>query len=763
MADRPTGERGEGKSDSSGGVPPRVPPVVPPVVRPVVPPTVPPVAKPVVPPTVAPVVRPVVPPTVAPVIRPVVPPSVAPVLKPITPVRPPTLTPVAPVIKPISPGAPVMKPISPGAPPAMQPVATGSGRAGPGGGAAKPARESGDDARGGRPRESRGPSGAPAGMGLGPKVGLLTGLVTALCLALAVLPGLKGGGAADDDDGDFHAAGMNTAIALGTGLGGVSASSSSAAPSAQKPLESLAADLEAQIKELNLGGATRDRVTRVLAALRAGLAGKVPTKEIDALISSVTDEIKKSTGDEEKLKPLREMKQRLIKISEEFEKAGAAAGTAPKEPKAATLSRPGGASPFVPSAAWVEDLAGKVLAQSEPGVALPKSDKVTRLSPANANYYWYEAAVNGVACTIFGAPTGEAGRISGRVYVAIPTPPTKAGSAGGGSKLGLLMLILGPLLTGALGWMLAGSHGKPIKDLARELDRLGSSGDPGRRIAAHGPEANSIARSVERMVSNLKFRSQHEMADLQEVVSKEQGTAAEIHHGLMPKNPPRIGGYEVETLFKPGFEIGGDHFDYFNIDDDHLGVILLDTSVRGIPAAVVMSMARAYVRSFAPGVLSPAAVLMKVNKLLAADLSQGQYVTALYVIIDTSNGTAKVASAGHLPLVVYRHAIGKTAIVNPEGIALGLDNGPVFDRSISEVEIEMGAGDRLVLHTDGALKVQNGTGDEFGEARLYQAILQKAPMNSQAFVNFVGGAIDNFHMGTQQNDDITISTVKRLK
>jgi sigma-B regulation protein RsbU (phosphoserine phosphatase) len=239
--------------------------------------------------------------------------------------------------------------------------------------------------------------------------------------------------------------------------------------------------------------------------------------------------------------------------------------------------------------------------------------------------------------------------------------------------------------------------------------------------------------------------------------------AAQIHQSLMPKNPPRIPAWEVETLFKPGFEIGGDHFDYFRIDDTHLGVILMDTSVRGVAAAVVMSMARAYVHAAAPGVLSPAEVLTKVNRLLASDLSQGQYVTALYVVIDTESSTAKVASAGHLPLVVFRQALGKTAIVNPEGIALGLDQGPVFDRSLTEVDLDIGAGDRLVLHTDGALKVQSETGEEFGEQRLYETIQQKAPMNSQAFVNFVGGAIDQFHLNTPQNDDITISTVKRLK
>ena len=110
-----------------------------------------------------------------------------------------------------------------------------------------------------------------------------------------------------------------------------------------------------------------------------------------------------------------------------------------------------------------------------------------------------------------------------------------------------------------------------------------------------------------------------------------------------------------------------------------------------------------------------------------------------------------------------RHATGKAAKVNPDGIALGLDPGPVFDKSLQEGDIPIGVGDRIVLYTDGALTIANEMGEEFGESRFYEAVHLEAPKNSQAFVNFVGGAIDQFHLNTPQNDDITISTVKRLK
>lgn len=585
-------------------------------------------------------------------------------------------------------------------------------------------------------------------MSAGAKVGLISFVTSALVIAIAILPGMKAGGASDGR-AEFEVMGSNAARAFAAAL--TKDASSSPIGANKRDIESFLTSAAEEMKALKVGSDGRDSVM-ALVSVALGLAndpsGASAKAPLDQIIKGLETRIGKTKDDDDK-KGLQVERERLVEI---YQKLGSAtAPVAVSGAKAKLYSMPmAGTSPL--RALWLASPKGEIIGESSPSLGWPPR-------PQGDNSGRYSANVGGVPTTVFYAQSSAMMPIP---YLAFDDPQPK--DAGGGSgKLGLVMLILGPLLIGAIGFSVANAGAKPIKDLSRELDRLGSSGDPTRRINARGAEASAVARSVERMVSNLKFRDSHAMQDLGEVVSKEQELAGQIHHGLMPKDPPRLAGYEVETLFKPGFEIGGDHFDYFRIDDTHLGVILMDTSVRGIPAALVMAMARAYVRAEAPGVHSPAEVLMKVNRLLAADLSQGQYVTALYVVIDTTAGSAKVASAGHLPLVVYRHAIGKTAVVNPQGIALGLDVGPVFDREITEVEVEIGVGDRLVLHTDGALKVQSETGDEYGEARLYASIKQEAPKNSQAFVNFVGGSIDQFHLTTPQNDDITISTVKRLK
>jgi serine phosphatase RsbU (regulator of sigma subunit) len=809
MADRP--ER-PGGDDAGRPKPPVVPPVarpvVPPVAKPVtVPPVVPPVAKPVAPvvppvakPVTPPVARPVAPvvppvakpvaPVAPPVAKPVAPPvaPVAPVARPVTPTAPPVARPVAPVARPVTPppppppvAAPVARPVTPAPPPLARPVAApvATPIAPP---TAEPVSSRGERSeRGSRSRGEEKPSGrggssrdrgaaAPShGMSVGPKVMLAAGgtaLATFLVAVLPTLSGPKGGGV----DAAYQAAGTLAARSVGAFVGAGGGRAEGASPrstgSGNKPIDKLVADLEKRLRALRISSEDLPNVLDELAVIKAHAAGSADAgRLLDGLVNRLSARIKDFKGDADDKQSLMDQRNALVALQSELGTAGAsgakdpAAGGGDPDLQPSALARAvGSVDPFVVRSVWVTTLKRDQVLGKSGASDLPVP--TGGLEPRGGSY---PATVDGVASTIFYAPAlySAAGTYSGWAFVALDTPRDAGG--GGGNPLGLVMLVLGPVLVGIVGLVVAGGHSKPLKDLARELDRLGSSGDPARRIPARGGEAGAIARSVERMVANLKFRDQHQMADLGEVVSKEQGTAAEIHHGLMPKNPPRLAGWEVETLFKPGFEIGGDHFDYFRIDESHLGVIILDTSVRGISAALVMAMARAYVHAEAPGVLSPAEVLTKVNRLLAPDLSAGQYVTALYAVIDTANGTAKVASAGHLPMIVYRHAKGETAVVNPEGIALGLDPGPVFDRTIRDEDVPIGVGDRLVLHTDGAVKVQDATGDEFGETRLYESIRREAPKNSQAFVNFVGSAIDGFHLDTPQNDDITISTVKRLK
>ncbi len=705
--------RRSGGRDDKPRRPKAVRPVKPAAAKPVKPPA----AKPIKPPAAAPVAKPVQPvkPAAA---KPVKPPAAAPVAKPVAPVaKPATAKPVAkPMGKPAA-AAPVAKPAKGGAP----------ARKGPSRRMAE--QEVGRGRAGARGAASRG------GMGIGAKVGLIAALVTFLVVALTVFAAGAGGG--EDEGANFNAYGY-TAVSILT------------APDAR----------------WYRGSGGGDKGLGYLEKKFKALLGEKGEAFWDERLKELTQPI---PHEDEGTFRAEEIKKAKKSFEREVSKLGSGSSgpTGPKHVRA-RLSQiwnamsSGDRDRYAIQAAWLraDDAKGTWLADSNISQSSVQTAGVD-WTERGAGYAWIDGKVEGVECRIYRGPV-RALKASDRMtaYVSVVDRGTKSG---GGTAIGMAMLLLGPLLVGGAAFGLANAHTKNVRGLAKEIDRLGSHGDPHRSLHAHGAEATAVARSVERMVSNLEFRDKHEGADLDEVVSKEQKVAEEIHGALISKNPPRLQNYEVETLFKPGFEIGGDHFEYFRVDEDHLGLMLLDTNVRGIPAALVMSATRSYVRAAAPGVLSPAEVLKRVNRHLAGELPAGRHVTALYVVLNQADGSATIASAGHLPLLVYRHQAGKMAKVNPEGIAMGLDAGPVFDSSLQEGDIPMGLGDRIVMYTDGALRIQNAEGEEFGEQRFYGVVTSEAPKNSQAFVNFVGGAIDQFHLEVQQNDDITISTIKRLR
>jgi serine phosphatase RsbU (regulator of sigma subunit) len=671
-------------------------------------------------------VKPIQPPAAKPV-RPVAKP-VPPVAKPVAPVA----KPVAPVAKPVAPVArpvaPVAKPVAPVArptAPASKPAARG-----------RLAEEDLGGRGGAAPRRSSG----RGGMSLGAKLALATGLVAFLCLGLTVLL-TAGGGADSTPDAELNAYGFAVASALATPdarwwRGTATSSGGSGIDGLRSKVKTLFGErgeewFDTTVKELS------QPIPRELEGSFEAQKLETAKKAFEKAMSKLD----RSSDDDDKDVPGNRVKHVWNALEKDM--------NGRFQIQAAWVREPG-------SGAGGEWVAGALVAPA--GIAYA-GEAPASFGQGNA---YVDGKIDGVAVRMFSKPIRSVGSSKALVgFVAVHD--TGAAGASKGMALGMLMLLLGTLAVAMVAFVVAGNHTKSVRGLAREIDRLGSSGDPTREIRTQGGEAALLARSVERMVANLEFREKHDGADLGEVVDREQQVAQEIHGSLMSKNPPRIGNYEVETLFKPGYEIGGDHFEYFRIDDDHLGIILLDTNVRGIQAALVMSATKSYVRAEAPGVLSPAELLMKVNKHLAGELPAGRHVTALYVVLSQKDGSATLASAGHLPLLVYRHQTGKMAKVNPEGIALGLDAGPTFNESLQEGDIPIGVGDRIVLYTDGALKIQNEEGEEFGESRFYGAVTAEAPKNSQAFVNFVGAAIDRFHLEVPQNDDITISTIKRLR
>ena len=207
-------------------------------------------------------------------------------------------------------------------------------------------------------------------------------------------------------------------------------------------------------------------------------------------------------------------------------------------------------------------------------------------------------------------------------------------------------------------------------------------------------------------------------------------------------------------------EVGGDYYDFIKVDGDRLGMVVADVSGKGIPGSMVMTMARSLIRLASLRNPSPADTLRKVNRALSRDMRRGMFVTAVYMILNPKERRLQVSSAGHNPLLHYRARTGEVESVNPRGIALGFDKGPVFDSNLDEISVNLDPGDRIVAYTDGVVEALNARGEEFGEERLEAILRSSGGEDSKSFVHRLVSDLEAHQKGAEQSDDITITTFR---
>jgi serine phosphatase RsbU (regulator of sigma subunit) len=136
------------------------------------------------------------------------------------------------------------------------------------------------------------------------------------------------------------------------------------------------------------------------------------------------------------------------------------------------------------------------------------------------------------------------------------------------------------------------------------------------------------------------------------------------------------------------------------------------------------------------------------------------FVTAIYGVLNVRQKILTVASAGHNPMVLFRASTGKCELVNPAGIALGFDRGPIFNRTVKEQAIQLYKGDRVVLYTDGVVEAMDEKHEEYGDERFYKWVEANARGKSRDFVRALLRELEGHRGRADQHDDITVVTVK---
>jgi serine phosphatase RsbU (regulator of sigma subunit)/anti-sigma regulatory factor (Ser/Thr protein kinase) len=273
-------------------------------------------------------------------------------------------------------------------------------------------------------------------------------------------------------------------------------------------------------------------------------------------------------------------------------------------------------------------------------------------------------------------------------------------------------------------------------------------------------ELGEIAQAFKEMTN--KFREAQVTLIEQQKLQKELQVAQEIQQMLLPSDFPEVEGYEIASYYEAAKEVGGDLFDFVEIDDHSIGVCVADVSGKGVPGSMIMTMIRTALRLESRGNKNPADVLARVNRFVADDMKRGMFVTMFYMVLDSRKRVIHYASAGHNPMILYRGSSQQTYYLNPTGFPVGikLPDTALFDKKIETDSIRLREDDVLILYTDGVTEAMNHKRELYRDERFLTAIRENSSNNVGDFVQNIYTDIKNFTGGATQNDDITFVAVR---
>lgn len=322
-----------------------------------------------------------------------------------------------------------------------------------------------------------------------------------------------------------------------------------------------------------------------------------------------------------------------------------------------------------------------------------------------------------------------------------------------GRLLGLLALGAAGcvVLAGALGaWFAARIH-RPVRLLAGAMERVAAGEYDTRVTWPSGDELEALATGFNAMTAGL--------AERQRLKSALQ-VAMEIQQSLLPTRPPRVDGIELSGFSDYCDETGGDYYDYppsWPVGAGLTALTVGDVTGHGIAAALMMSSARAALRTQSDRAESPGALLELVNRHLARDATAGKFMTLFYGVLDRKAGTLRYANAGQGGCFVVRAGTGAVEELAAGGPPLGVVAGISFPEA---TVTGLGAGDVIVLGTDGIWETADATGAMYGMDRFQHLAREHAGKGAEAISQAIRTDTERFRGTGPQTDDVTLVVAK---
>ncbi len=188
---------------------------------------------------------------------------------------------------------------------------------------------------------------------------------------------------------------------------------------------------------------------------------------------------------------------------------------------------------------------------------------------------------------------------------------------------------------------------------------------------------------------------------------QEMTLAQEMQRKLLPQELPTIRGVDIDAISTPAFEVGGDYYDFVELSETTIGIIVGDVSGKGVPAAFYMTEVKGIFQSLSALYASPRDFMVRANAVLSESIDKHSFVSLLYGILDVRTGRFQIARAGHCPLLHVGRS--DSAYLRPDGMGLGLAEDDFFSETIEEHTLQLAPGDACVLDgvTEAHKKMKN--------------------------------------------------------
>jgi serine phosphatase RsbU (regulator of sigma subunit) len=271
--------------------------------------------------------------------------------------------------------------------------------------------------------------------------------------------------------------------------------------------------------------------------------------------------------------------------------------------------------------------------------------------------------------------------------------------------------------------------------------------------------AVSIQRAalIERLRANIaQLEAAQAMLVRQQRLEREMELARQVQQSVLPRVFPNVPGYHFGACNQPARQVGGDFYDVFALDADHMGVVIADVSDKGMPAALYMALTRSLLYAEARRERSPRAALLNVNRLLRELGEPHMFVTVFYGVIVLRERQLIYARAGHDYPLLLRD--GAATPLGGSGMVLGMLNSA--ELGLSEEQLDLAPGDRLALYTDGLTDVLNPAGKRFGSEQLAELLRSHAALPPADLCDATFEALAAYQGDAEQYDDMTMLAVQ---